>query len=224
MTAEFVSASPLFGSLHERLEDPARDALSQFVQRCDEADYAWSVAELMFLYAMGIATVTAAVVDQRRGTTTELLAYINDEMQASFLMFLDAEADEEDAAARPTAEAVAAGYLDAEVRFYYEVVAIALETLQAETSAIARGDAWAALSRAVDAAYERWEALVSRHADFGELPADKLQLLTSCTVVMALRVLSRMTPAGIERETDSGLDEDRYMILDLPAEEARLAS
>lgn len=224
MTAEFVSASPLFGALHDGLEDPARDALSQFVQRCDESDYAWSVAELMFLYAMGIATVTAVVVDQRRGTTTELLAYINDEMQASFLMFLDAEADEEEIAPRPTAEAVAAGYLDAEVRFYYEVVAIALESLQAESAAIARGDAWAALSRAVDAAYGRWAGLVSRHADFGEAPVDKLQLLTSCTVVMALRVLSRMAPARTEPEIEPALEGDREMILDLPAEDARLAS
>ena len=106
MTAEFVSVSPLFDALHEGLEDPARDALSQFVQRCDEADYAWSVAELMFLYAMGIATVTAACGSiSGAGRRPKLLAVYQRRDAGIVLMFLDAEADEEDAAARPTAEA-----------------------------------------------------------------------------------------------------------------------
>jgi len=163
MSAEFVSASPLFADLHPRLETPARDALAQFVQRCDEAGHPWSVAELMFLYAVGIAGVTAVATRQGRGTTTDLLAYINDEMQASFLMFVDAEADdEEDVDPRPTAEAIADGALDGEVRFYYEVVMLALEAVgrELDVRAASDGDAWAALGRAVDRGYDGWAALV----------------------------------------------------------------
>lgn len=199
MTAAFVTASSLFGSLHRVIEDPAREALAQFVQRCNDEGYAWSVAELMFLYALGVATVTASVVEQRTASSQQILHYINDELQASFLMFLDAENEGEagDTIDRPTADAVAAGDLDAEARFYYEVLAIALEGVHGEADAFARGDAWSALTRAVDRAYSGWCALVARHAGDGTGEPEKAQLLTSCSVVFALRVLGRLHPTTV---------------------------
>lgn len=237
MSAEFVSASALFADLHPRLETPARDALAQFVARCDEGGHPWSVAELMFLYALGIAGTTAVATRQGRGTTTDLLAYINDEMQASFLMFVDAEADGDDEPGpRPTAEAIAAGDLDAEVRFYYEVVAVALDAVHRELDGVApdRGDTWTALGRAVDRGYDGWAALVARHADFDAPPDDKVQLLTSCALVMVLQVMARLAPDAApesEAELGSELGAERRAgaamaeaAADIPGWAARLAS
>ncbi|MEQ8967466.1 MAG: hypothetical protein RID91_16750 [Azospirillaceae bacterium] len=187
MTVEFVSSSRLFDDFHALIDRPARESLREFVDRCERSGQGHTVSELMFLYAWAIASAVSVLMADRGGETEEFVKYINDEMQYSFLEFLAGDGEEPGI----SAEDAVAGRLDDEIRFYYEVIAIALESASRRLPRLEDGRLWQTVSDAVDQSYARFKKAVARHTRPTDTARDKGALVNTVCVAQCTRILGR---------------------------------